>query len=87
MYYSNADFYHRISYTVSYIVDRSMAKALIEYHQKLVRADDWRYFYDLYPISRIYMAFIRGSSYIKSKVAVKDFSTIEYDGETEHKQL
>ncbi|NWK74974.1 glycosyltransferase family 25 protein [Acinetobacter sp. SwsAc6] len=73
----NADFYHRICYTVSYIVDRSMAKALIEYHQKLRAADDWRYIPDLYPNSRIYMAFIVDHPILESNVAVQDFSTIE----------
>ena len=40
------DFYHRFNYTVSYIVDRKMAKTLLEYHQPIRRTDDWSYLYD-----------------------------------------
>lgn len=73
----NPDFYHRICYTVSYIVDRAMAKALIQYHQKLRAADDWRYIPDLYPDSRIYMAFIVDHPVLEPNVKDPAFSTIE----------
>ncbi len=71
------DFYHRICYTVSYIVDRCMAEALIQYHQKLRAADDWRYIPDLYPDSRIYMAFIVDHPVLEPNVKDPTFSTIE----------
>ncbi|WP_343595656.1 glycosyltransferase family 25 protein [Acinetobacter sp.] len=71
------DFYHRICYTVSYIVDRGMAQVLLEYHKKLRAADDWRYIPDLYPTSKIYMAFIVEHPILESGKQDAFFSTIE----------
>ncbi len=42
------DFFHRVNYTVSYIVDRKMAKNLLEYHNQL----------DVLMIGVIYMTLI-----------------------------
>ncbi|WP_347455978.1 glycosyltransferase family 25 protein [Acinetobacter thermotolerans] len=71
------DFYHRICYTVSYVVDREMAKALIEYHKVLRAADDWRYIPDMYPSSRIYMAFIVDHPELEANVIDPSLSTIQ----------
>lgn len=49
------DFYHRICYAVAYIVDREIAQTLIDYHQKLRAADDWRYLTDFNSSAKIYM--------------------------------
>lgn len=73
----NPDFYHRICYTVSYMVDRAMAEALIQYHQKLRAADDWRFIPDLYPNSRIYMTFIVDHPVLEPNVEDPTFSIIE----------
>ncbi|RKG33859.1 glycosyltransferase family 25 protein [Acinetobacter guerrae] len=41
------DYYHRVNYTMAYIVDREMARTLLAYHHlTLRRADDWSYLFD-----------------------------------------
>lgn len=75
----NPDFYHRICYAVAYIVDRKMAKVLIEYHKKLRAADDWRYIPDIYPASRIYMAFIVDHPEIIQGEKNSQLSSIEHE--------
>lgn len=52
------DFYQRICYAVAYIVDREIAQTLINYHQKLRAADDWRYLTDFSETASILMAAI-----------------------------
>lgn len=71
------DFYHRVCYTVAYVVDRKMAEILIEYHKKLRAADDWRYIPDLYPNSSVYMTFVIDHPVLDLNVKDPTFSTIE----------
>lgn len=52
------DFYHRVNYAVAYIVDREMAKNLIEYHQPIRKADDWSYLFDFNNKSNILMTYL-----------------------------
>lgn len=49
------DYYHRVNYTVSYVVDRKMAETLLAYHQPIRRTDDWSYLYDFDASSKIFM--------------------------------
>ena len=51
----NPNFFHRVCYTFSYVIDRKMAVTLLEYHSKLRRADDWSFLYDFNPTVNIYM--------------------------------
>lgn len=71
------DFYHRVCYTVAYVIDRKMAENLIEYHKKMRAADDWRYIPDLYPDSSIYMTAVVDHPVFESNVKDPTFSTIE----------
>ncbi|TCM68136.1 glycosyl transferase family 25 [Acinetobacter calcoaceticus] len=52
------DFYHRVCYAFAYIVDRSMAETLINYHKQIRKADDWGYLYDFDCSSHLYMTYL-----------------------------
>lgn len=52
------DFYHRVNYAFAYIVDREMARTLINYHQPIRKADDWGYLFDFNDQSHILMTYI-----------------------------
>ncbi|NCI78483.1 glycosyltransferase family 25 protein [Acinetobacter kanungonis] len=71
------DFYHRVNYTVSYIVDRKMAKNLLEYHKPVRRADDWSYLYDFDSSSNILMAYLVDHPVVERGESNKNLSTIE----------
>ncbi|EXE37093.1 glycosyltransferase family 25 protein [Acinetobacter baumannii] len=71
------DFYHRVNYTVSYIVDRVMAQTLVNYHQPIRKADDWSYLFDFSPTSHIFMSFIVDHPVIESGEANLQLSSIE----------
>ncbi len=49
------EFFDRVCYTFAYIVDRKMAKTLINYHSRIRRADDWSYLYDYDKLVNLYM--------------------------------
>ena len=51
----NKHFYERVCYTFAYVIDREMAKTLINYHEKVRRADDWSYLYDFDKNAKIFM--------------------------------
>ncbi|GEA68032.1 glycosyl transferase [Acinetobacter pittii] len=71
------DFYHRVNYTVSYIVDRVMAQTLVSYHQPIRKADDWSYLFDYDSTSHIFMSFIVDHPVIESGEANSQLSSIE----------
>ncbi|MCA4790177.1 glycosyltransferase family 25 protein [Acinetobacter towneri] len=71
------DFYHRVNYTVSYIVDRKMAKTLLEYHKPVRRADDWSYLYDFDTSSNILMTYLVDHPVVKKGEGNKSLSLIE----------
>lgn len=75
------DFYHRVCYTVAYIVDRDMAETLIKYHAKLRRADDWSYLFDFDHSASIYMAHIIDHPVIA--VGTSNLSLIEAERDTQ----
>lgn len=49
------EYYHRACYAFAYVVDRAMAKTLLDYHQEVRKADDWSYLYDFDPSVHLYM--------------------------------
>ncbi|MDM1284478.1 glycosyltransferase family 25 protein [Acinetobacter towneri] len=71
------DFYHRVNYTVSYIVDRKMAKTLLEYHKPVRRADDWSYLYDFDTSSNILMTYLVDHPVVEKGEGNKSLSLIE----------
>ncbi|MDM1735056.1 MULTISPECIES: glycosyltransferase family 25 protein [Acinetobacter] len=71
------DFYHRVNYTVSYIVDRKMAKTLLEYHKPARRADDWSYLYDFDSSTNILMTYLVDHPVIEKGEGNKSLSLIE----------
>lgn len=54
----NPHFYNRVSYAFAYIVDRAMAKNLIDYHKCIRKADDWSYLFDFNDQSHIFMTYL-----------------------------
>lgn len=73
------DFYHRVNYTVSYIVDRKMAKTLLEYHKPIRRTDDWSYLYDFDQTSHIYMTYLVDHPIIDKGEKNQTLSLIEHE--------
>ncbi|CAM2969628.1 glycosyltransferase family 25 protein [Acinetobacter celticus] len=71
------DFYHRVNYTVSYIVDRKMAKTLLEYHKPIRRTDDWSYLCDFDSSVNILMTYLVDHPVIEKGEVNKNLSTIE----------
>lgn len=71
------DFYHRVNYTVSYLVDRPMAQTLLNYHKPIRKADDWSYLFDFDPTSHILMSFIIDHPVIESGESSTQLSSIE----------
>lgn len=71
------DFYHRVNYTVSYIVDRKMAKTLLEYHKPVRRADDWSCLYDFDTSSNILMTYLVDHPVVEKGEGNKSLSLIE----------
>lgn len=76
------DFYHRVNYTVSYIVDRKMAKTLLEYHKPARRADDWSYLYDFDTSSNILMTYLVDHPVIDKGERDQGLSIIESERNT-----
>ncbi|MDO5542441.1 MAG: glycosyltransferase family 25 protein [Acinetobacter sp.] len=76
------DFYHRVNYTVSYIVDRKMAKTLLEYHKPVRRADDWSYLYDFDTSSNILMTYLVDHPVIDKGERDQGLSIIESERNT-----
>ena len=76
------DFYHRVNYTVSYIVDRKMAKTLLEYHKPVRRADDWSYLYDFDTSSKILMTYLVDHPVIDKGERDQGLSIIESERNT-----
>lgn len=52
------DFFHRACYAFAYVVDRSMAQTLLNYHTQIRKADDWSYLYDFDQSVHLYMSFV-----------------------------
>jgi len=71
------DFYHRVNYTVSYIVDRKMAQTLLAYHHPIRRTDDWSYLYDFDCSVRILMTYLVDHPVIEKGEKNKTLSLIE----------
>ncbi|HCU41678.1 glycosyltransferase family 25 protein [Acinetobacter nosocomialis] len=71
------DFYHRVNYTVSYVVDRAMAKTLINYHKPIRKADDWSFLFDFDSTAHIFMSFIVDHPVIESGEISQQLSSIE----------
>ena len=71
------DFYHRVCYTVAYIVDQAMAQTLINYHSMLRRADDWSYLFDFDSTANIYMTYLVDHPIIEAGESNLELSTIE----------
>ena len=76
------DFFHRVNYTVSYIVDRKMAKNLLEYHKPVRRADDWSYLYDFDSSSNILMTYLVDHPVIDKGERDQGLSIIESERNT-----
>ncbi len=76
------DFYHRVCYTVAYIVDQAMAQTLINYHSMLRRADDWSYLFDFNRNASIYMTYIVDHPVIEVGERNLELSTIEAERES-----
>lgn len=51
-------YFGRLFYTYAYLVDREMAKLLIEYHQKPKGCDHWSQLRDYHPSVRLYATFL-----------------------------
>ena len=75
------DFYHRVCYTVAYIVDQAMAQTLINYHSMLRRADDWSYLFDFDSNAHIYMTYLVDHPVIEAGEKNQQLSTIEAERE------
>jgi len=71
------DFYHRVNYTVSYVVDRKMAETLLAYHHPIRRTDDWSYLYDFDSSVKILMTYIVDHPVIEKGEINKELSLIE----------
>lgn len=54
----NPNFYNRVNYAFAYIVDRVMAKNLVDYHERIRKADDWSYLFDFNDQSHIFMTYL-----------------------------
>lgn len=75
------DYYHRVCYTVAYVVDRKMAETLLAYHRVLRRADDWSYLYDFNPQAKIYMSYVVDHPVINAGCDNPQLSLIEVERE------
>lgn len=71
------DFYQRICYAVSYIVDREIAQTLISYHYPLRAADDWRYLKDFDSSTSILMTALVDHPIIEAGEQNSELSSIE----------
>ena len=71
------DFYHRVNYAMAYIVDRTMACTLINYHQPIRKADDWSYLFDFNDQSHLLMTYLIDHPEIKVGEKNLQMSTIE----------
>lgn len=71
------DFYRRVNYTVSYIVDRKMAKTLLEYHKPIRRTDDWSFLYDFDSTAHIFMTYLVDHPVIEKGETNSNLSIIE----------
>lgn len=73
------DFYHRVNYTVSYIVDRQMAETLLAYHQPIRRTDDWSYLYDFDCSVKLFMTYLVDHPVIEKGEINQELSLIEHE--------
>lgn len=71
------DYYHRVNYTMAYIVDREMAEILVRYHNPLRRADDWSYLYDYDNNVHLFMTYLIDHPIISKGENNKNLSLIE----------
>lgn len=75
----NPHFYNRVNYAVAYIVDRAMASTLIDYHQRIRKADDWSYLFDFNDRVNIYMTYLIDHPVIEIGENNLELSSIEVE--------
>lgn len=75
----NPHFYNRVNYAVAYIVDRAMASTLINYHQRIRKADDWSYLFDFNDRVNIYMTYLIDHPVIEIGEKNLELSSIEVE--------
>lgn len=80
----NPHFYNRVNYAVAYIVDRKMAMTLIDYHQRIRKADDWSYLFDFNDQVHIYMTYLVDHPVIEVGETNSQLSSIEVERATFH---
>ncbi|QOW50612.1 glycosyltransferase family 25 protein [Acinetobacter sp. YH12138] len=72
-------FFHRVNYAVAYVIDRDMAKTLLNYHLPIRRTDDWSYLFDFDASTKIWMINLIDHPEIKKGESDIYLSRLEYD--------